>query len=247
MSGYLKKFVKQYRVKADYDLDTKDYPRLENGCLDPSFDDLYIDCRNNIQIRHGVGNVLSCYVPSKSRGLNILRKIYQDKISETLPKEKGYYFENLCSELVKNEVLVSAEVLDFEIYFEFKATTIDYIADIVGAKTNGASINPFSNKNLPKKTYKIPEEDIDLYKESIENLPKITRVLNGKPVEMTDGTIILKLNKQFDDVIIKSKSKGFDINKDRKSKGLRGKEYYHSLGEDMWKQYCNFLKAFTGE
>lgn len=241
MAGYLRKFVGQYRVKADYDLETNDFPRDEHGNLDSSFDDLYIECKNNIKIRHGVGNVLSCYIPSKSRGLNVLRQIYQDKISKTLPKENGY-FEKLCAKLVEKEILVSAEVLDFEIYFEFKAVEIDYIAKLVGAKTNGKSISPFSDKNLPKTPYKIPEEDMKLYKEATKNLPTKTVVMQGKPREMIDGLLVKRLNKEFDEVIIESQGKNFDINKDRKLKGLKNKEYIHAIG--MWNQYCEFLGRY---
>ena len=121
---YLKRYVGTYRVKAEYDLSTNDFPRLENGNLDPSFDDLYIDCKNNIKIKHGTRNILSCYIPSKSRGVNILRKIHEDYISEDLPKEISQtqkYFEKLSGALVENDVLVSAEVLDYEVYFEFSS------------------------------------------------------------------------------------------------------------------------------
>ena len=154
MARYLqRKYVGVYRVKAEYDVDTKDFPRTEDGTLDPDFDDLYIDCANNIKIKHGVGNVLSCYVPTKARGMNILKKIYQEQVSQTLPEEKTSdekrYLENMCRELVEKEVLVSAEVLDFEVYFEFKTDIMDYIAKLVGAKTNGSKISPFSSKNLP--------------------------------------------------------------------------------------------------
>ena len=202
MSGYLKKFVGTYRVKADYDLETNDFPRLENGSLDPSFDDLYIVCKNNIKIRHGVGNVLSCYIPSKLKGMNVLRKIYQDNVNKEFPKEKGTYLDNLCFELVKKEILVSAEVLDFEVCFEFKAPMIDYIAEIVGASTYGANISPFSSKNLPHKIYKIPEQDLNLYKEAIKNFPVKTVIINGKERIIVDGLLIKSLNNQFDKVII---------------------------------------------
>ena len=114
MAGYLRKYVDIYRVKAEYDLDTKDYPRLDNGSIDPSFDDLYIDCKNNIKIKHGSGNVLSCYIPTKQRGVNILRKIYEDNISEKLPKETSQtrtYSDNLTKSLVENKILISAEAL----------------------------------------------------------------------------------------------------------------------------------------
>lgn len=240
---YLRKYVGTYRVKADYDLETKDFPRDEHGSLDSSFDDLYIECKNNIKIRHGVGNVLSCYIPNKSRGLNVLRQIYQDKISDKLPKENGY-FEKLCAELVEKEILVSAEVLDFEVYFEFKAVEIDYIAKLVGAKTNGKSISPFSDKNLPKTPYKIPDKDMELYKEATKNLPTKTVVMQGKPREMIDGLLVKRLNKEFDEVIIESQGKNFDINKDRKLKGLKNKEYIHSFGAEMWKNYCEFLGRY---
>lgn len=242
MAQYLRRFVGTYRVKADYDLDTNDYPRLD-GVLDPSFDDLYIDCKNNIKIRHGVGNVLWCYIPNKTRGVNTLRKIYQDKISETLPKEKTTYCEKLCKKLVEEEILISAEVLDGEVYFEFKTTMIDYIAKLCGAKTSGASIQPFSPKNLPKTPYKIPDKDLKLYNDSIKDFPTRTVVIRGEERTIVDGLLINRITKQFDKVIVNSQSKKFDINKDRKSKGLKGKDYIHSWGDDMWNQYCDFLKG----
>jgi len=242
MALYLRKYVGEYRVKADYDLDTNDFPRLENGSIDPSFDDLYIDCKNDIRIRHGVGNVLSCYIPSKQRGMNILRQIYIDNVSDKLPKDLTY-LENLCEELVKKNILVSAEVLDGEVYFEFKATMIGYIAELVGVKTTGKTIQPFSLKNLPKTAYKIPEEDMEIYKKAIENFPSKTVEINGKPRTMPDGLLIKAVNKKFDKIILQSKPNGFDLDKDKRIKGLNGKEYIHSLG--MWEQYCEFLKTFV--
>ena len=240
---YLKKFVGKYRVKADYDVETNDFPRLIDGAtLDPTFDDLYIDCRNNIKIRHGVGNVLSCYIPNKGRGANILRQIYQDKISENLPKEKDLYCEKLCEELANKNILVSAEILDGEAYFEFKADIIDYIAKLVGAKTNGARIDPFNVKNLPREPYEIPEKDLKLYKEATKDYPVKTIVINGKERTMVDGLLIARVISEFDEIIIKSKPKKFDINKDRKTKCLKGKDYVHSLGEEMWVKLCEFLK-----
>lgn len=248
---YLRKYVGTYRVKADYDLDTKDYPRLENGDLDPSFDDLYIVCKNDIKIRHGVGNVLSCHIPSKQRGINILKKIYTNKIFDKLPNgvplKDDTYYKKLCTELTDKEVLVSAEVLDYEVYFEFKTNMLEYIAKLIGASNYGARIQPFSSKNLPKEPYKIPEKDLKLYKESIKGLPVKTVVINGKPREMVDGFVVKSLNKEFDDIIIASQSKKFNIDKDRKSKGLKGKEYIHSWGSDMWKRYCDYLKEAAKE
>lgn len=249
MARYLqRKYVGVYRVKAEYDIDTKDFPRTEDGALDPDFDDLYIDCANNIKIKHGVGNVLSCYIPTKARGMNILKKIYQEKVSQTFPEEKTSdekrYLENMCRELVEKEVLVSAEVLDFEVYFEFKTDIMDYIAKLVGAKTNGSKISPFSSKNLPREPYKIPEKDIKLYKEALKDFPKVTRDMGKGPIEVPDGLLIKQINGQFDEVIAAS---GIDVSKDRRAKGLKPKEYYHSLGNETWQRYCEFLKEEGGK
>ena len=247
MANYLRKYVGTYRVKAEYDLSTNDYPRTEDGRLDPSFDDLYIDCRNNIKIKHGAGSVLSCYVPTKQRGTNILRKIYEDNISENLPKETSQtrtYFEKLTKQLVENGILISAEILDYEVYFEFSADKIDYIAKLVGAKTNGAKMSPFSPKNLPREPYKIPDKDMKLYKAATKNFPTKTVEVHGKPRTMIDGILIQSLTKKFDEVIIKSQPKGFNVVKDRKKKCLKGKEYIHSM--DLWNEYCEFLKENSG-
>ena len=244
MSGYLRKYVGKYRVKAEYDMSTNDWPRLSDGTLDSSFDDYYIDCSNNIKIKHGTGSVLSCYIPTRQRGMNLLKQIYKDYTSKELPVETPKtqkYLENLCEELVKEGILESAEVLDYEVYFEFKANMIDYIAKLVGAKTYGASINPLSSKNLPKTKYNIPEEDIELYKDAIKDFP--TQIINFGDKQRTsvDTVFLNKLNKSFDQIIIKSQRKGFDINKDRKKKGLKGKEYIHSIG--YWQKYCDFLRS----
>ena len=244
MAGYLRKYVGQYRVKAEYDIATKDFPRLDDGTLDPSFDDLYIDCANNIQIKHHGGSVLFCYIPSKGRGMNVLRKIYRDKVHKTLPKENTSdgkkYLENLCKTLVDKEILVSAEIFDWEAAFEFKADMIDYIAKLVGAKTNGSKISPFSTKNLPREPYKIPEKDMKLYKAAMQGFPTRTVDMGKGPINMPDGFLIKKLNKQFDAVIAATQKPGFDVSKDRRSKGLKPKEYIHSMG--MWKEYCTFLQ-----
>lgn len=233
MAQYLRKYVGTYRVKADYDLETNDFPRLENGSLDPTFDDLYIECKNNIKIRHGVGNVLSCYIPNKSRGLNVLRQIYQDKISDKLPKETGY-FEKLCAELVEKEVLVSAEVLDFEVYFEFKAVEIDYIAKLVGAKTNGKSISPFSTKNLPKAKIGIPDEEIVKYKEITKGIEK-SNLFAIRSISTKFLTDILEPK-------FKKKNPDFDYKTDIKQLMLsrQTKEYIWKKG--MWDDYLIYFK-----
>ena len=119
---------------------------------------------------------------------------------------------------------------------------IEYIAKLVGAKTNGAGISPLSPKNLPKTSYKIPDDDLEMYKAAIKDFPTRTIEMKGKERTLVDMVLIKELNKKFDKIIIKSQQKNFDINKDRKKKGLKGKEYIHSFGKDMWEKYCEFMK-----
>ena len=83
-----------------------------------------------------------------------------------------------------------------------------------------------------------------MYKEATKNFPTKTIVLRDEPVDMIDGLLVRRLNQQFDNVIIKSQPKGFDINQDKRKKGLKNKEYIHSFGPDIWKQYCEFLKKY---
>ena len=245
MAGYLRKYVGIYRVKAEYDTSTNDYPRDWSGNIDPSFDDLYIDCRNDIKIKHSSNNVLSCYVPSKQRGTNVLKKIYTDKINDCLPietNETKKYFNNLCDMLIKFNILVSAEVLDYEVLFEFKTDMLDYIAQLVGAKTSGANISPFSVKNLPKTHYPIPKNDMELYKKAMLKLPKKIVTIKGKPREMTDGLIVNKINDNFNKLLNKEFGKGFNATTEMKSLGLKNKQYYHSIGK--WKEYCDFITNY---
>lgn len=241
MAGYLRRYVGIYRVKADYDAQTMDFPRLENGTLDPSFDDFYIVCKNNIKIRHGYGNVLSCYIPSYSRGLNVLRKIFNDKI---IAYDKSIHTnEIVIKKLLESKFLLSIEVLSEEIYFTFKADNIEYITGIVGVLTNGKNINPLSSKNLPKIKYVIPECNLNQYKELIDKLPKVKRTLQGVETIMVDGLIVNKTVSDFDEIIQQIKGKDFDIKTDRKKRCLKGINYIHSLG--LWDEFIKYLEINT--
>lgn len=70
----------KYRILAHIDGSSNDFCRDCNDNLDESFSDYYIKCRNKIEIKHGTGDVLSCFIPSLGRGLNILRQIFKEKI-----------------------------------------------------------------------------------------------------------------------------------------------------------------------
>jgi len=255
MSGYMIKYVGKFRVNADIDLATNDFVRIKRGeskgKLDPSFDDFYIKCKGGGKnydtggkIRHFQSNILLYYCPSTARFKNILKKIYQDKIGDiekfknTSVNKKGkesiiFNYENMYQELFDNKILLFIEELDFEGEFRFKSNMMEYIAATVEAKTLGANISPFSNKNLPsKKTplkkYDIPLEELTLYKEIIQVLDKNERLVVGK------------IQNKFDDVIKAKKGKAYDIKFERKLSCLGGKEFIHSIG--LFGTYIDFLK-----
>lgn len=240
MSNYLfKKYKGQFRVKADFDLSTNDFPRDENDNIDSSFDDFYIPCASNGKIRHYGQNVLFYYCPSIGRLRNILKQIFIDKLGSiekfhTVKKLKTgnettiFDYELMYKELIDKQILVYIEELDFEGEFRFKTDIMDYIASLVGAKTSGASISPFSTKNLPNKKYNIPTEESNKYKDII------------KVLEKNEMILLTRLIKQFDSIIQVKKGAKYDINAERKLSCLSGKEYIHSIG--LFDEYLKFLQ-----
>lgn len=106
---------------------------------------------------------------------------------------------------------------------------MDKLEKYLRPKTSGANISPFSTRNLPKnKTYKIPYEELEAYKEIIKKIPQ-NRIL-----ELTHRT------NNFIKNLITKKVSWEDIKGDMALKGLKGKEYIHSIGE--WDKYINYLK-----
>lgn len=177
MSRYLTKYVGKYRVKAMYDLSTNDFPRLENGNIDPSFEDIYIPCKANCMIRHAYYDNLSAYIPSLKRGHNLIKQI-TDKYGK--------------------DIIYDIDETDAEVVFHFKAVNIEKIAEFMLPLTSGCSISPFSKKNLPKAKYEIPEKDLEEYKKIIKDipLPKMRKLV--KLIEGFDKTIVKSKGKKYD-------------------------------------------------
>lgn len=163
MNNYLYQHYKgKYRVLANYDLDTNDFPRDEHGCIDDDFNDFYMPGKKGIEIRHAGRDNLGCYVIGNSTqlGNNILRAIYKKELGKEPPKKN----ETMEKHLLNENIITSVTHYDDGILFIFKAEHIDDWANIFKLKHNGASISPLSSKNLPKSTYIIPEEDEAKYK-----------------------------------------------------------------------------------
>ena len=137
MDNYLVSHYKnQYRVKAHYDLSTNDFVRDANGELDDSFGDFYLSGRSGIEIHHGVGSELACYIPKLQLGNNILKSYYKKMIGDYEKKT----VDKIVAELKANKYINDCDILSIEVYFTFDAKYLDDLAPIVKLKTAGASI-----------------------------------------------------------------------------------------------------------
>lgn len=179
--------------------------------MDDTYEDIdcYITCANKIRIYSYGRGVLEVYIPSIGRGRNILRAIREE---------------------IGDDIVFNIVETDKEVLFRFNAKHMEQLEKYLKPRTSGASISPFSNKNLPKnKSYKMPDADLLPYKELIAILPKNQLILIGKCT-----TSFLKS-------IATKKNTWENIKSDMALKGLKGKEYIHSIGQ--WDKYIKYLKA----
>lgn len=190
-------------MKAPYDLTTNDFPRKLNGTLEDV--DVYIDCQYGNKIFHFGRDILQAYIPSLGRGHNVLKAIQQTNPS----------------------TIFDIEETDSEVLFKFKYVNSDEIIPLLKPKTSGAGISPFSSKNLPKCTYIIPDEDLDMYKQIVAKIPQ-ERILT-----LTHST------NNFIKLLATKKNPIENIKADMKKKCLKAKEYIHSIGK--WNEYINYL------
>ena len=104
---------------------------------------------------------------------------------------------------------------------------MEHLAVYLKPKTNGADRSPFSTKNLPKTKYKIPDEDFVSYKNIVSKIPR------EHIIELTHIT-----NNYLKSLITKNHT-WENIKSDMVLKGLKGKEYIHSIGK--WDEYIEYL------
>lgn len=152
--------------------------------------------------------ILQAYIPSIIRGHNIIKYINENFGQDTI---------------------FDIEENDSEILFKFKSNHDKDIIPLLKPRTSGASISPFSTKNLPlNKDYKIPDEDLDRYKNIVVKIPR------GRILELSHRT------NSFIKSLATKRNPMEKIKADMALKGLKGKEYIHSIG--MWDKYIKFLE-----
>ena len=199
MYRYLEKFTGKYRVLPNYDLSTEDFPRDENNKIDESFEDLYIPCSK--------GKIIHTYVD-----FDVLA-VYNKNSS---------VIKNLCKELKSKypKMWMEQDITGSDGFLYFKAQDIGKVAKFVKPRTSGAKIKWYDKRNLPKKKYVIPEEDIKKLNDCFVNTKDINKMLFMKTC-----------NSEFLDSI--------DKKLEAKQSGLSSKEYIHSVGK--WDEYIDFV------
>lgn len=223
------KYKGQYRLKPNLDIHTNDFPRTDDGSIDPSYDDIYIKCANGSQIYHYGHSTLVGYIPSLGRGHNILIAIAKElKLISEDTKSRDY--GTLYSLLEKDGTVFDIMENDSEIEFKFHAKDIELIAKYLKPQTSGADISPFSSKNLPKSSYTISNEEIEEYKKITSSVSKDNKLLISHITNDFLNNILAK-DRLYKTVSMKSHMR---------QKMLKGKEYIHSMG--YWDRYLQYLK-----
>ena len=147
---------------------------------------------------------------------------------------RGHNVIKAIKEQFQGEIIFDIEESSQEILFKFYYKDSDKIIPLLKPKTNGANISPFSSKNLPRnKDYKIPDEQFSVYKEIVAKIPS-ERIL----------TLTHSTNHYLKSLVTK-KNTWDDIRADMKLKGLKGKEYIHSIGK--WSGYIEYLRKEISE
>lgn len=204
MSKYLyDKFYGKYRILAPIDQNTNDFPRDVNGKIET--EDFYIPCKYG-EISHYGRSVLQAYIYSKIKYTKLL-KVLEEKGIHVVKTQEGQE--------------------DGTIFFNAK--NIDIFASELNAKTMGKNIRPFSSRNLPVSDYKIPENDLEQYKQITFDIPK------NKLAQ------IKKIQEDFCTKVLSKKLKIKDIFADMKKEKMyrQKKEYIHSKG--YWNDFIIYL------
>ena len=141
---------------------------------------------------------------------------------------RGHNVLKKLTDLYGQDIVSDIEESDSEVLFRFNAKDIEKIIPLLKPRTNGSGISPFSSKNLPKTKYIIPDEDFAMYKNIIKNIPQKE---------------VLGISHMTNDFVksISTKNNTYEnIKNDMIAKGLKGKEYIHSIGK--WNEYIGFLR-----
>lgn len=210
MAGYLVNHYKSiYRIMPVIDKSTNDFARDCTGKIDK--DNVYIACYYDIKIWHYGGSKLIAYIPSLQRGHNIIKSLKKAGVN-----------------------VFDCDDSDEEVMFKFNASDIETVTSFIKPKTSGASISPFSSKNLPKAKVDIPEDKMAKYKSLISKLDN-PLAIRGFNTSFLDNILAKKLRP-------KGKRKPFDYKSDQKAMKLSHDVKGYIYAKGMFDDYLDYLE-----
>lgn len=218
MANYLVSHYKGvYRILPDLTYDSTDFARNMDGSIDE--DAVYIKCKNNCKVYAYGNGVLTAYIPTLIRGHNMLKAMKKDGIE-----------------------IVDSDESSEEVIIRFKAKDIEYMADLMGFSSYGASTSPYSPKNIPKnKEAKIPDEDMQRYKDVVSKVDKkdVLRIRNWN-TNFLEKVLQKKIRKV-------TKDKKYSYKEDMKSLNMsrQAKEFIYV--KEMWNDYLDYLDSAIQE
>lgn len=221
MFRYLLKYVGKYRVLTELTTDTNDFVRDDKGEIHPDYDELYIPCNRDGKIKHTYQEKTLAYFNNKKPILKRLKKELDD---------------------LKINYEVDEIGEDYIVLFNDK--DLNKFAKLVGARTAGKKISPFSEKNIPDRiiketkpiyptasiSYSIPKEDKILYY-------NILGIIKDKKTKNEFK------KKALADFIKTLKDDEFDTK--RAAMQMKEQEYIHYIGQ--WQNYLNYMKEHIGK
>lgn len=205
MASYLMKYKGIYRLKCDFNRDNNQFGRKLDGTLEDI--DVYIPIKSG-QITHYGKSILQVWFTSAVRGRNVIKAI----------EEK--YGNEICTDITDNES---------ELLFKFNSKYMEQLEEFLLPKTGGASISPFSTRNLKKNTeYKVPQEFLSEYSSIIKNVPKNKLILLS---HITTSYLKSLCNK---------KHTYKDMKDNMLKVGIKGKDYIFYI--EKWENYLKYLR-----
>ncbi len=133
MYRYLEKYHGKYRVLSDYDLNTLDWPRDDNGKIEESFEDLYIPCKKGV-IKHTYEDYDMLVLCFYDKNESVSKKIYDE-------------IKSVC-----NPSYLKYEKFGRDQFIYFYDKDLDSIAKVIKPRVSGKGIKwkAKSNKKLFK-------------------------------------------------------------------------------------------------
>ena len=147
---------------------------------------------------------------------------------------RGHNIIKYINDNFGQDVIFDIEETSQEVLFKFNTKHDEKIIPLLKPRTSGSNRSPYSSKNLPKnKDYKIPDREFVTYKNIVAKIPR-ERILS-----------ITHITNHYLKSLVTKKNTWEDIKADMALKGLKGKEYIHSIGK--WDEYTDYLQKELNE